>query len=73
VWPALVSQGLYIFDVSLRASTVLGIVGAGGIGFMLSNSMRTLNFEVTGGIILCIFVIVGSIEVISNWVNRQIT
>jgi phosphonate transport system permease protein len=73
VWPALVSQGLYIFDVSLRASTVLGIVGAGGIGFMLSNSMRTLNFEVTGGIVLCIFVIVGSIEVISNWVNRQIT
>lgn len=73
VWPALVSQGLYIFDVSLRASTVLGIVGAGGIGFMLSNSMRTLNFEVTGGIILCIFVIVGAIEVVSNWVNRQIT
>jgi phosphonate transport system permease protein len=73
VWPALVSQGLYIFDVSLRASTVLGIVGAGGIGFMLSNSMRTLNFEITGGIILCIFVIVGAIEVVSNWVNRQIT
>lgn len=73
VWPALVSQVLYIFDVSLRASTVLGIVGAGGIGFMLSNSMRTLNFEVTGGIILCIFVIVGAIEVVSNWVNRQIT
>ncbi len=73
VWPALVSQGLYIFDVSLRASTVLGIVGAGGIGFMLSNSMRTLNFDVTGGIILCIFVIVGAIEVVSNWVNRQIT
>ncbi|WP_395159751.1 phosphonate ABC transporter, permease protein PhnE [Ilumatobacter sp.] len=73
VWPALVSQGLYIFDVSLRASTVLGIVGAGGIGFLLSNSMRTLNFEVTGGIILCIFVIVGAIEVVSNWVDRQIT
>lgn len=73
VWPALVSQGLYIFDMSLRASTVLGIVGAGGIGFMLSNSMRTLNFEVTGGIILCIFVIVGAIEAVSNWVNRQIT
>jgi phosphonate transport system permease protein len=73
VWPALVSQGLYIFDMSLRASTVLGIVGAGGIGFMLSNSMRTLNFEVTGGIILCIFVIVGAIEAVSSWVNRQIT
>ncbi|MEM1332362.1 MAG: phosphonate ABC transporter, permease protein PhnE [Actinomycetota bacterium] len=73
VWPALVSQGLYIFDVSLRASTVLGIVGAGVIGFILSNSMRTLNFEVTGGIILCIFVIVGAIEIVSNWVNRQIT
>jgi len=73
VMPALVSQGLYIFDVSLRASTVLGIVGAGGIGFMLNNSMKTLNFDVTGGIIFCIFVIVGVIELISNWINRQIT
>ncbi|MEM8621441.1 MAG: phosphonate ABC transporter, permease protein PhnE [Actinomycetota bacterium] len=73
VWPALLSQGLYVFDVSLRASTVLGIVGAGGIGFLLSNAMRTLNFEVAGGIIFCIFVIVGGIELISSWVNRQIT
>ena len=73
VWPALLSQGLYVFDVSLRASTVLGIVGAGGIGFLLNNAMRTLNFDVTGGIILCIFVIVGVIELVSSWINRQIT
>ena len=36
---------LYVLDVSFRSSTVLGIVGAGGIGFLLNNAAKTLNFE----------------------------
>lgn len=72
VLPALLSNALYVLDVSLRSSTVLGIVGAGGIGFLLSNAARTVKFEVVGGIVLSIFVIVYAIEILASWVRRQV-
>lgn len=70
--PALLSNMLYVLDVSFRSSTVLGIVGAGGIGFLLNNAARTLNFEVVGGIVLSIFVIVYAVELLANWVRKQV-
>ena len=72
VVPSLVGNMLYLLDISLRSSTVLGIVGAGGVGFLLSNASRTLNYEVMGGIILSIFVIVYAIEVLAGWIRNQI-
>ncbi|MDF2824147.1 MAG: phosphate starvation-inducible protein PhoH, partial [Mycobacterium sp.] len=54
--PAMVGSSLYMFDVNVRTSTILGIVGAGGIGFLLFESIRTLNFDVAGAIVLIIFV-----------------
>ena len=60
---------LYMLDVNIRTSTVLGIVGAGGIGFLLMESVRTLNFDVAGSIILIIFVIVFAIERLSAWIR----
>ena len=72
VLPAMLGNMLYLFDVSLRSSTVLGIVGAGGIGFLLNNAAKTLRFEVMGGIILSVFVIVYAIELLSTWVRRQV-
>lgn len=72
VMPSLVGNTLYLLDISLRSSTILGIVGAGGIGFLLQNASKTLNFEVMGGIILSIFVIVYAIELLAGWVRRRI-
>ncbi len=72
VMPTLLGNVLYVFDISLRSSTILGIVGAGGIGFLLNNAAKTLNFEVMGGIILSIFVIVYAIELLATWVRRQV-
>lgn len=72
VAPSLVGNMLYLFDISLRSSTILGIVGAGGIGFILSNAAANLGFETLGGIILSIFVIVYAIELLASWIRRQI-
>lgn len=72
VLPSLLGNSLYLLDISLRSSTVLGIVGAGGIGFLLNNAAKTLRFETMGGIILSIFVIVYAIELLSTWVRRQV-
>ncbi|CAN5703709.1 phosphonate ABC transporter, permease protein PhnE [soil metagenome] len=70
--PAFVSSALYVLDVNIRTATILGIVGGGGIGFLLFNSLRTLNFEVTGAILVMIFVVVYGIERLSGWIRKQL-
>ncbi|CAN5716229.1 phosphonate ABC transporter, permease protein PhnE [soil metagenome] len=71
-FPAFVSSFLYVLDVNIRTATILGIVGGGGIGFLLFNSLRTLNFEVTGAILVMIFVVVYGIERLSGWVRKHL-
>ena len=51
---------------------ILGIVGAGGIGFLLFESIRTVNFDVTGAIVLVIFVVVYAIERLSGWIRSRL-
>jgi len=72
VAPSLVGLFLYIFDINIRASTVLGIVGGGGIGFLLFNSIRVLEFQATGAIILTIFIVVYAVELLSMYIRKQV-
>ncbi|MEY4401445.1 MAG: phosphonate transporter, permease protein PhnE [Actinomycetota bacterium] len=67
--PNLVSQTLYMLDVNLRSSTVLGIIGGGGIGFLLLSALRVLQEPTVGAIVIVIFVIVYSIELIGTFVR----
>lgn len=67
--PSLVSQVLYMLDVNLRSSTVLGIVGGGGIGFLLLSSIRVLELQTTGAVVLSIFVVVYAIELLGTGVR----
>jgi phosphonate transport system permease protein len=68
--PNLVSQVLYMLDVNLRSSAVLGIVGGGGIGFLLISAIRGFETETVGAIVLLIFVIVYAIELLGSFVRR---
>lgn len=70
--PALIGTSLYILDVNMRAATILGIVGGGGIGFILIQATRTLNWELVGGILLVIFAVVYAIELLSGWIRKQL-
>ncbi|GAB3838717.1 phosphonate ABC transporter, permease protein PhnE [Kribbella italica] len=70
--PSIVGSALYLLDVNIRTSTILGIVGAGGVGFLLFEAVRTLNFEFAGAIILIVFVIVYLIERLSGWIRAQV-
>ena len=67
--PNLVSQTLYMLDVNLRSSTVLGIIGGGGIGFLLLSALRVLQEPTVGAIIIVIFVIVYAIELVGSFVR----
>jgi phosphonate transport system permease protein len=70
--PSIIGNSLYLLDVSIRASTVLGIVGAGGIGFALIQNLRLFNFQAVGGLLIFVFVIVYAIELIATWVRKQV-
>lgn len=72
VMPQLVSITLYVFDIVIRASTILGIIGAGGIGFALLEATRTLRWDTVGGIMFVIFLMVYGVERLSGWVRKQL-
>lgn len=66
VFPVLVSQVLYYFESNTRSATIIGIVGAGGIGLHLAEAIRTLELQQTSFIILMILVTVAAIDFVSS-------
>jgi len=72
VLPSLLGNSLYLLDASIRSSAVLGIVGAGGIGFTLIQAIRLLEWQTVGGLMIAIFVIVYAIELLATWVRKQV-
>ena len=73
VIPSLVSILLYLWEFNVRASTVLGIVGAGGIGQELKNSVDLLDFPRLLAILLIILALVTAIDQLSAWLRRRLT
>ncbi len=72
VAPSMVSVGLFWWEFNVRASTVLGVVGAGGIGQELKNSMDLLLFPRLLTIIILIVVTVTVIDQTSAWLRRKL-
>ncbi len=66
VFPVLASQVLYLFESNTRSASIIGIVGAGGIGLQLAEAIRTLELQQTSFIILMILVTVVAIDTLSN-------
>jgi phosphonate transport system permease protein len=72
VLPNLASIMLYMWEFNVRSSTALGVVGAGGIGQELKNSMDLLDFPRLFTIILIILVMVTTIDQFSAWLRRRL-
>ena len=72
VMPALASILLYMWEFYVRASTVLGIVGAGGIGQELKNSIDLLIFDRVFAILLIILAMVTAIDLLSAFLRRRL-
>lgn len=58
VLPQMVDVSLYRWEYNFRASTVMGMVGAGGIGFELMSSLRIMQYQDVSAILLIILVMV---------------
>jgi phosphonate transport system permease protein len=66
VFPVIASQVLYYFESNTRSATIIGIVGAGGIGLHLAEQIRVLEWDKVAFLILTIFVTVAIIDWISH-------
>ncbi|WP_282948647.1 phosphonate ABC transporter, permease protein PhnE [Cellulomonas endometrii] len=71
--PLLVSYTLLLFEGNVRGATILGLVGAGGIGLELTTAMRMYDYGHLSAIIICIIVLVTVIDQGSALIRRRIT
>lgn len=72
VTPQLVGLLLYRFDVNVRSSLVLGLVGAGGIGFLINQSIRLFRFDEMLTHILVVLVLIVAVDQLSALVRRRL-
>jgi phosphonate transport system permease protein len=73
VAPVFLSSTLFWWEFNVRASTVLGVVGAGGIGQELKNSVDLLDFPRLFTILAVILVVVTVMDQVSGWLRRKLT
>ena len=72
VLPIMLSNVLYMFESNTRSATILGIIGAGGIGFALSDRIRAHRWDEVGFIIIMIIVVVALIDFISHALRTRV-
>jgi phosphonate transport system permease protein len=77
VWPTVapdfISFWLYRFEISVRSSAVLGLIGVGGIGDMLTSYAQYRLWPVVGVLLLVVVVATMSIDAVSGAIRRRIT
>jgi phosphonate transport system permease protein len=72
VLPEIIAFWLYRFEINIRAAAVLGVVGAGGIGFSLQQTITFHRYELTGTLVIVVVVATIAVDTVSGWVRRRI-
>ena len=70
--PAVLGHVLYQLDVNIRAATLLGIVGAGGIGFDLLSAAQILEFGLVTTILILVAGTVLLVEALAVWLRHEL-
>lgn len=68
IFPVIASQVLYFFESNTRSATIIGIVGAGGVGLHLTEQIRVLEWDKVSFLILMILITVAAID----WVSTRL-
>jgi phosphonate transport system permease protein len=71
VLPRLADTAIYRWEYNFRASMVLGMVGAGGIGTELVGSLRVMQYRSVSAILLIILVLVTAVDALSSWLRQR--
>ena len=70
--PSFIANNLYILDRNIRMATMLGIVGAGGIGYELQSSFRMFEYQKVSAIIIVIFITIFIIDHLSSFIRSKV-
>lgn len=70
--PAFVAHTMYLLDTNIRSATLLGVVGAGGIGFLLLNASRINQFDVVMMVLILMVAVVLIVEALSMWLRKVV-
>lgn len=77
VWPSVlpqfVSSHLYIWEFNIRDSTILGIIGAGGLGLLFSEATSLFQWGRLATVLLVVIVLVGSFDAMSRRIRRALS
>jgi phosphonate transport system permease protein len=72
VLPDLLSLTLYRLETNIRAASVLGLIGAGGIGYLMNTSFRTFQYQEAAAIVLVLIVRVMLVDYASYRLRRLV-
>ena len=73
ILPVYLSHSLYCFEMNVRASAILGYVGAGGLGITINERIGWRDYEGLGMVLLSLFVVVVAIEFFSEYLRRKLS
>jgi phosphonate ABC transporter permease subunit PhnE len=72
VKPAFLAIAMFRWDINVRESAVLGLVGGGGLGMALNAALENLYWDQAGLVLLVIFAVVIATEIATGWVRSRI-
>lgn len=74
VMPSFVSYSLYVFELNIRASAALGVVGVAGIGGELSRQIGRMSqgYDNVGAILWALVLVVLLVDLLSMWIRRKL-
>ena len=73
ILPVYLSHCLYCFEMNIRASAILGYVGAGGLGITINERIGWRDYNSLGTVLLTLFVVVASIEFFSEYLRKKLS
>ncbi len=73
IMPTIAGVVTFRWDINIRQSAVIGLVGAGGIGITLNSAMNLFNWDQVTVILIAIFIVVMASELVSDVLRRQFT
>lgn len=72
IWPNVLSQFFYRFEVAIRTSLILGFIGGGGIGQRLFNDFKTFQYSSVSLDVLIIMIMVIIIDFLASYIRKRI-
>ena len=73
ILPTYLSYSLYALEMNVRAASILGYVGAGGLGLLIDERIGWRDYNGLGTVLLMLFILVVSIESLSQYLRRKLS